>query len=243
MASRSRVVAIVIVGVFAMSGAVAGSQQQKGDGYPYPEGRPPEHVDPGRKAPPIELPPGSQVLKRDEKGRPTLVAVYDNAGWESGNDGSGPLHHWGHGYQPKIAVNCNDRVGGDSLCHFTGEAEYGWSVNGYPNGFSTGWAPRGCDNESGWIKTCLINPPNGYAGVAYNAYVYNPNPHLDSVAIHIRPDLTHTSAHRVVNHEYGHGLGLAHTACGDCVMHTPVYDKNQKQHDRDAMGATYGHRD
>ncbi len=140
-----------------------------------------------------------------------------------------------------------------SLWHFTAEAEYGWSVNGYPNGFCLGsCAPRQnfCDGSfhRGGMVVCGVNDgdpllgPRGTTGRTYPLYINNPQRHLDVTYTVICMKCSGTQGelrHNVVDHEYGHDLGSGHTGFPNCVMRAAPETKFQCQHDADAMWAAY----
>lgn len=162
-------------------------------------------------------------------------------------DHSNVYSHWGHGYRPWV------NVPDSSLWHFTSEAEWGWSVNGYPNGFCVGGCapPQNlCDRlfHPGGIVVCGVNDgdsllPAGYIGWTYDNWVFNPNRHIESsyivICMNCGGTQTDFDRHKVVNHEYGHALGSGHTADPNCLMFANTATKFQCRHDADAMWAAY----
>ncbi len=142
--------------------------------------------------------------------------------------------HWGHHYRPRVCAL------DPSIWHYSAEAEYGWNVNGYPNGFVTG--PCGSLAE-GNISYEWGDPGGGYAGVSLDTVVYDPALHMDRCRIIVQPSLPEYNRHETFNHELGHCLGLGHSAEVYSVMNALVRTKNQSVHDAQAMAATYNHID
>jgi hypothetical protein len=150
--------------------------------------------------------------------------------------------HWGNGYGPWVSVP------NSTLWHFTAEAEWGWSVNGYRNGFCTSTCapamPCNGVTHSGGITVCKVSRnilPSGALGTTTIDLVYNPQAHIDAVYIRVCGDcyLNDDQMHRAVNHEYGHALGQNHTRTYPCVMQSPNYFKYQCGHERDVMAWAY----
>jgi hypothetical protein len=156
--------------------------------------------------------------------------------------------HWGHGYRPWVSAPDS------SLWRFTSEGEWGWSVNGYPNGFCTSTcAPNvPCDLQMhrGGIVVCKVPKSqlpqpsgcnNNCIGLTDYRLIYDPNAHLDSVYIRLCSDcgLTDYQFQANTNHEYGHALGQNHTATYPCVMQQGLITKYQCAHERDVMAWAY----
>ncbi len=54
----------------------------------------------------------------------SLAALVPDSADKASADNANGFYHWGHGYRPYVSVPDS------GLWHFTGEAEWGWSVNG-----------------------------------------------------------------------------------------------------------------
>ncbi len=159
-------------------------------------------------------------------------------------DNANVFTHWGHGYRPFVSAP------DPNVWHFSSEAEYGWSVNGYPNGFCVGscapTVPCGFNYNGGGITVCFANADDlvlqGDQGYTYLQWVNDPFQHINAVLIFMCGNcgLSDFQFHSVLNQEYGHALGLGHTTQQyPCVMNDPTPTKFQCGHDRDAMAATY----
>lgn len=167
---------------------------------------------------------------------------------------------WGHGFAPYITANCGNF--GGTFCNYTGGAENTWTNNSYPNGWHGGNPNYGCGYRSGWIRICVVAAsaiPGAVAGgragavqgVTHLSGTYDPILHLDSVEIDICSNCgvtgggggrySTTELQQIVTHEYGHAIGLDHTAVTDSIMHNPYdfFTAAPVQHDRDALSWMY----
>jgi hypothetical protein len=152
------------------------------------------------------------------------------------------LSHYGHGHHPQVTADCS-QLGG-LLCRYTAEAERAWQNAGF-NGWSVGHPWLGCRVNDGYVTVCVVpgSSIGGYAGQAWVEGIYNPKLHIDQVLIRICGDcgLNETQYRLVIQHEYGHAIGLGHSNDHHSVMHSPVYHF-VGQHDSNAVRVRYnGH--
>lgn len=160
----------------------------------------------------------------------------------SAADNQNAYTHWGHGYRPYVSAP------DPNIWTYTGEAEFGWNVNGYPNGFCVGsCSPGGACGffNGGGITVCFANQGDpllqGRSGNTLFQHINNPQMHIYSIAIFVCNNcgLSDNQRRIVMNHEYGHALGLGHTFFTPCVMQDPAPTKFQCSHDANAMAWTY----
>jgi hypothetical protein len=158
------------------------------------------------------------------------VAIAPPAGADHANWGP----HWGHGYQPHVGVNdCN-------YCGMTAYAERVWVTAGFRNGFVVGpgaGVPGDCYFHGGAIEVCMTKVGDpwlyGRSGNTFVHTVNNPMTHMNDVKIYVARSASKLQG--VIDHEYGHAIGLGHTADTGCVMHDPFYTQYPCNHDTDML--------
>ena len=167
------------------------------------------------------------------------------------------LTHWGRGYAPLVSADCTN-FGGTWCSTYTSYAESTWYNNGYPNGFRGGNAYQGCGQKGGWTLVCIVEQSTVQAdcvndradGCTQNWYTFDPAWHLDHTYVEIcrtcgkfgggggRYSVAELQS--LTTHEYGHSIGLGHTAVVGSVMQ-PVFNVPSYPvgHDYQGLGTMY----